>query len=203
MDRATSKLSRTAASKLRLVAAALFTLAVGQGVAVAQGTTPAEPPPADPNAGLQRQVTLSPQEQLTQADGDLARMEQARSNVRRQLMESREQRDVVKTLCLNDKLTQLNVAITSAQERRDSLAASVKRGDADLATHDFTILSVLRQRSDQLTTEANQCVGEEVGVVGVTDVKVTIDKDLPSEDPSDYPNFAIVAEPPGCASCIN
>ena len=71
-----------------------------------------------------------PQEQLTQADNDLARMEQSRSNVRRQLMEAREQRDVVKTLCLNDKLTQLNVAITSAQERRDALAAAVKRGDA-------------------------------------------------------------------------
>ncbi|MBK6512780.1 MAG: hypothetical protein IPM79_15220 [Polyangiaceae bacterium] len=188
------------ARKLRFAAAIVLTLAVGHGVAVAQGTTPAPPAP-DPNAGLQRQVTLSPQEQLAQADADLARMEQARSNVRRQLMEAREQRDVVKTLCLNDKLTQLNVAISSAQERRDSLAAAVKRGDGDLATHDFTILSVLRQRSDQLTTEANQCVGEEVGVVGVSDVKITIDKDLPAEDPSEYPNFSIVAEPPGCASC--
>ena len=33
------------------------------------------------------------------------------------------------------------------------------------------------------------------------DVKITIDKDLPAEDPSEYPNFSIVAEPPGCASC--
>ena len=142
---------------IRLVAAALFTLAVGQGVAIAQG--PAQPGPpgdvaGDPNAtaGLQRQVVLSPQEQVTQADADLARMEQARSNVRRQLMEAREQRDVVKTLCLNDKLTQLNVAITSAQERRDALTAAVKRGDTDLATHDFTILSVLRQRSGRTTS---------------------------------------------------
>ncbi|MBL8743959.1 MAG: hypothetical protein JNK04_22785, partial [Myxococcales bacterium] len=72
------------------------------GVAIAQGGPPAgQPPggPADPNAGLQRQVTLSPQEQLAQADGDMARMEQSRSNVRRMLMEAREQRDVVKTLC--------------------------------------------------------------------------------------------------------
>ena len=59
-------------------------------------------------------------------------MEQARSNVRRMLMEAREQRDVVKTLCLNDKLTQLNVAISSAQERRDALAAAVKRGELGL-----------------------------------------------------------------------
>jgi len=197
------------AKKLRLLlAAAGVMLVVGHGVAVAQGTPPASPPPAtpavpDPNAGgLQRQVTLSPQEQLQQADSDLARMEQSRSNVRRQLMEAREQRDVVKTLCLNDKLTQLNVAISSAQERRDALGAAVKRGDADLASHEFTIMSVLKQRSDQLSTEANQCVGEEVGVVGVSDVKITIDKNLPADDPSDYPNFSVEAEPPGVASAI-
>jgi len=193
------------ARSLRLVAAALFTLGIG-GVAIAQGGPGGQTPPGGPgdvNAGLQRQVTLSPQEQLAQADGDLARMEQARSNVRRQLMEAREQRDVVKTLCLNDKLTQLNVAISSAQERRDALAAAVKRGDADLATHEFTIMSVLRQRSDQLSTEANQCVGEEVGVVGQSSVTTTIDKNLPSEDPSEYPTFTVVVEVPDCASCID
>jgi hypothetical protein len=194
------------AKVVRLVAAGIFSLAIGQGVAVAQAPQ-GQPPPqadplADPNAGLQRQVTLSPKDQLTQADADLARMEQQRSNVRRMLMEAREQRDVVKTLCLNDKLTQMNVAVTSATERREGLAASVKRNDADLATHDFTILSVLRQRSDQLATEANQCVGEEVGVVGVSDVQVQIDKDLPVEDPSEYPNLDVITEVPSCATCF-
>lgn len=193
---------------LRYFAAAVVTLAIGQGVAIAQGAPPGGTPPpgqdpgGDVNAGLQRQATLSPKEQVAQADSDLARMEQARSTVRRQLMEAREKRDVVKTLCLNDKLTQLNVAVTSAQERRDALAAAAKRGDADLATHEFTILSVLRQRADQLSTEANQCIGEEVGVVGQSSVTVDIE-DLPEEDPSEYPNFGVVVEPPTCASCYN
>lgn len=187
---------------LRFAAAALLTLAVGQSVAVAQGTAPSDPAAAPPvDAGLQRQVTLAPEEQLTQADSHLSRMEQSRSNVRRQLMEAREQRDVVKTLCLNDKLTQLNVAITSAQERRDALAAAVKRGDGDLASHEFTILSVLRQRADQLTTEANQCIGEEAGFIGQASVTTTVDKDLPQEDPSEYPGFGIVTDIPQCGSC--
>jgi hypothetical protein len=198
MDRPNSAQRRVGAWP-RLVAAGVMTFAV-VGVAVAQQGGPPAPP--EPNPGLQRQVTLTPQEQLQQADNDLARMEQARSTVRRQLMEAREQRDVVKTLCLNDKLTQLNVAISSAQERRDGLAGAVKRGDTDLATHEFTIMSVLRQRTDQLSTEANQCVGEEVGVVGQSDVKVTYDKNLPDFDPSDYPSFTVEVEPPGCASCF-
>src|SRR5512139_3513552 len=133
---------------VRFLGAAVVTLAIGQGVAIAQGTPqggtdpakPADPAAgADVNAGLQRQANLSPKEQLAQADSDLARMEQSRSTVRRQLMEAREKRDVVKTLCLNDKLTQLNVAVSSAQERREALAAAAKRGDADLSNHEFTI----------------------------------------------------------------
>ncbi len=202
MDRV--RVLRYLASK-KMWAAAVLTLVVGQGVAIAQGTPPATPPPAGQgqvDAGLQRQANLSPKEQVAQADADLARMEQARSTVRRQLMEAREKRDVVKTLCLNDKLTQLNVAVTSATERRDALSAAAKNGDADLANHEFTIMSVLRQRADQLSTEANQCIGEEVGVVGQSSVTVDIE-DLPEEDPSEYPNFGVVVEPPACSSCFN
>lgn len=194
------------ARQLRFAAAMALTLALGQGVAVAQPPVMApDGPPADPNAaaGLERQVTLSPQEQLAQADGHLARMEQARSTVRRMLMDAREKRDVVKTLCLNDKLSQLDVAITSATERREALAAAVTRNDGDLGTHEFTILSVLRQRSDQLSTEAAQCIGEEIGTAGTSSVTPTIDKDLPEEDPSEYPTFKLVVEPPMCASCYN
>ena len=118
-------------------------------------------------------------------------------------MDARSQRDVVKTLCLNDKLSQLNVAISSAQERHDALQAAVKRNDVDLATHEFTIMSVLRQRSDQLMAEANQCLGEVIGTPGNSSVITTIDKNLPVEDPSQYPNFPLTTEPPTCESCYD
>ncbi|MEZ4306994.1 MAG: hypothetical protein R3F14_02955 [Polyangiaceae bacterium] len=53
---------------------------------------------------MARQVTLSPAEQVAQAEGFVARMESTRNSVRRQLETARTQRDVVKVLCLNDKL---------------------------------------------------------------------------------------------------
>jgi len=193
------------ARTIRFAALGLVTTGVlCYGVAFAQ--TPAQAAPADGTAapvgaGLEREVTLSPAEQVTQADAGMARMEQSRAQVRRMLMDAREKRDVVKTLCLNDKLTQLNVAISSAQERRDALGASAKRNDTDLSTHEFTILQVLRQRADQLQTEANQCIGEEIGTVGQASITTTIDKDLPNEDPSDYPRFDLPIDLPGCASC--
>jgi hypothetical protein len=195
--------------KLAGIALALGTLSLlGAGVAVAQGAPQAAPPAqaspaqaAPVQAGLERQVSLTPQEQSAQADVHLARMESARDNVRRALMSAREERDVVKTLCLNDKLSQLNVAVSSAQERRDALASAVKQNDADLASHEFSILSVLRQRSDQLATEANQCIGEEIGMIGQSAVTTTID-DLPEDDSSDYPIFDVLTDPPSCTSCV-
>ena len=75
------------------------------------------------------------------------------------------------------------------------------RNDADLANHEFTILSVLRQRTDQLTAEANQCIGQEAGFVGESAVTSSIDPNLPKEDPSEYPNNNVIVEPPACSSC--
>jgi hypothetical protein len=115
--------------------------------------------------------------------------------------EPRAQRDVVKTLCLNDKLNQIDVAIRSARERRQSLEAAANRNDTDLANHEFTILSVLRQRTDQLMAEANQCIGQEAGFVGESAVTSTIDPNLPVTDPSEYPTTDVITEPPACASC--
>jgi uncharacterized protein YqeY len=175
-------------------------LLLGHGIAAAQAQT-GQPAP-DANAGVTRQVNLSPAEQVAQTEGFLARMDGSRTGVRRQLETARAQRDVVKTLCLNDKLNQLDVAIRSARERRDALDAAAKRSDADLANHEFTILTVLRQRSDQLTAEANQCIGQEAGFITDSAVTSTIDPNLPQEDPSLYPEPSVIVEPPACSSCI-
>ncbi len=186
---------------LGFVAVSALALLVGHGVASAQAQTQTPPPP-DATAGLSRQVNLTPAEQLAQSDGMLSRMESSRSTVRRMLEQARAARDVVKTLCLNDKLNQIDVAIRSARERRQGLELAANRKDADLSSHEFTILSVLRQRSDQLSAEANQCIGQEAGFVGDSAVTSTIDPGMPGEDPSEYPSTDIIVEPPACSSCF-
>ena len=155
---------------------------------------------AETSVGMQRQVNLTPQEQLAQADTFVAQMGVTGSSVRRMLEQARAQRDVVKTLCLNDKLNQIDVATRSAQDRRAQLEQASARHDADLANHEFTILTVLRQRVEQLRAEANQCIGEESVLFGETKVITTIDQNLPHEDPSSYPDNPIVSVPPVTAS---
>src|SRR3954462_12721566 len=179
---------------LGFTAVTAFAVLIGHGIAAAQAQ--GTPPATDATAGVTRQVNLSPAEEVKQSEAFLARMDGSRGVVRRQLETARSQRDVVKTLCLNDKLNQLDVAIRSARERRQSLESAAQRNDADLANHEFTILTVLRQRSDQLAAEANQCIGQEAGFVGESAVTSTVDPNLPTEDPSEYPNNNVIVEPP-------
>jgi hypothetical protein len=181
--------------------AACVLLSALYGVADAQ-TNAASPPAPDTSVGMQRQTNLSPKEQLAQADAFLARMAVTATNVRHLLEQARATRDVVKTLCLNDKLNQVDVAARSARDRRVSLEQAVQRSDSDLANHEFTILTVLRQRVEQLSAEANQCIGEEAVLFGETKIVTTIDPNLPHEDPSSYPDNPIISYPPPCASCI-
>jgi hypothetical protein len=99
-------------------------------------------------------------------------------------------------------LSQIDVAIRSAKDRKSALQAAVARNDQELSNHEFTILTVLRQRDEQLSAEANQCIGEEAAFVGATNVSTTIDNTLPPTDDTQYspPDNTIVSYPPLSAS---
>ena len=133
------------------------------GVADAQ----APKPNADTSVGMQRQVNLSPQEQLAQADAFVARMGVTGGSVRRMLEQARAQRDVVKTLCLNDKLNQIDVATRSAQDRRASLEQASLRMSV---VYDAGLL-VAADRSDR-EVWADHRARLEVGVVPLTTAPV-------------------------------
>src|SRR5512140_1013517 len=157
----------------------------------------------DAQVGFQRKTQLSPQEQVVEGERAIQRMEQAAAGVRKQLQAAREARDVVKTLCLNDKLSQIDVATRSARDRKSSLQAAATRNDAELSNHEFTILTVLRQRAEQLTAEANQCIGEEAAFIGDTKVTTTVDPTLPASDDTTFPptDPTLISGPPQCTSC--
>jgi hypothetical protein len=177
-------------ASLRWAAITAFVLAAAGPATAQQSPAPSAPPP-DSQVGFERRQQLSPQEELGQADQAIARMDQASATVRRQLEAARQARDVVKTLCLNDKLSQIDVAARSGRDRQAALQAAVQRNDVELANHEFAILTVLRQRAEQLSAEANQCIGEEVAFVGQTEVTTQINPNLPGEETTPYPPLEI------------
>lgn len=184
-----------------LLGSALVMAAAGSATAQT-GSSTTTTTTADAQLGFQRVPQVSPEEQLKLSEGFVVRMEQGSATVRRQLEQARAQRYVVKTLCLNDKLSQIDVAVRSARDHRSALQGAVGRHDVELSNHEFTILFVLKQRGDQLLTEANQCIGEEAGFIGRTEVVTRIDPNLPETDETQYPvDPTLISAPPQCVSC--
>jgi hypothetical protein len=188
------------------VIAIVTTVAGAIGVAAAQ--TPQTEPAVDTTDALgPQQVNLSPEQMKTEAATYLPQMEQGQGTVRRQLEEARAARDVVKVLCLNDKLTQLDVALRSGRERYSAFMIATERGDSERSRHEFTVLQVLRDRAQELVAEAAQCIGEETGFVGDSRVTVDVDPDIPADEPNvpppdifSPPSDVLVSTPPAPAS---
>ena len=111
---------------------------------------------------VQAEPTLSATEQLAEAERILESGGQLGVRVSNLLEEARHEHEIIRTTCLNDKLTQVNANIASVTERTGDLRAAAEVNDADRATHEFTVITVLGQRFRLLENEANQCIGGEV-----------------------------------------
>jgi hypothetical protein len=133
---------------------------------------------------------------LAESRGFLPVMDRAAAGVRRQLQAAREAKDVVKSLCLNDKLNQIDLATRTATDRVAGLEAAVGANDAERSKHQYTVILVLRDRVNTLVSEANQCIGEDVGFVGESNVTMEIDTSIPPVDPSDFPTNPVTSPPP-------
>jgi len=145
----------------------------------------------------EREVDLSPEQQLHNAKQFMTKMEQGSVQVRTMLEQAQAARDVVKAMCLKDKLMQIEVAKRSGRDRVLTLQSAVDAKDKDRSRHEFMIMHVLRDRVEQLVKEANQCIGEELGFVGESRVSLQVSPDIPDNNPdelgSDPEN---ISEPP-------
>jgi hypothetical protein len=176
--------------KVRGLAAVLAVVGL-LGAASAQEATPATTPPTQPGEASQ----LTPPQMVAAAKALLPAMDKSAAVVRRQLTVAREQKDVVKSLCLNDKLNQVDLAIRTATDRVGGLEAAANANDAERSRHQYTVVLVLNERVTTLVSEANQCIGEETGFVGESIVTVEVEG-VPNVDPSEHPTTTVTNQPP-------
>ncbi len=176
--------------KVRSFWAALAVLGALSAAFAQEAAAPADQPPAAPEPG-----DLTPPQMVSAAKGFLPVMDRSATGVRRQLSLAREQKDVVKALCLNDKLNQIDLAIRTASDRIQGLEAAANANDLERSKHQYTVILVLKDRVAAVVSEANQCIGEETGFIGESNVTVQIE-DLPDTDPSELPDYPLVNDPP-------
>jgi hypothetical protein len=166
---------------LRLIAAAVLAGGLSAGVALAQNEDDDQEPDAD--VRFRRESNLTGPEQVSRGEQYLQGM---RSSDRVQTMPGAacRERDIIKVTCLNDKLTQIDVNSRTARDRLESLRGAVGRNDDAARNHEFTIMSVLKQKIDTLSLEADQCAGIEGDVFGRPTLEVEIARHA-DEDPTE------------------
>lgn len=169
----------------------------GLGAAIAQERASSQAP-RELRGG--QDVSLSPKQMLEQARGQIPEMEKQRAATNEQLADAKKKRDVVKALCLDDKVKQMKLATDTAKDRVVALTSAAGQNDPDRSKHEFTVIQVLSERVQTLVAEAQQCIGEETGFVGDADIKVDIDPAVPDADPSDFPDDPLVSDPPVLSS---
>lgn len=166
------------------------------GVALAQ-PTPGQGA-SEPELRQQRVANLSGADQLREANNIVDRMTQMRRRVSDMLDRARQDRDIIRVNCLNDKLTQLDVTLRSAREHRELLQTAVSINNDGQRNHEFTLLTIFRSRAENLETEAHTCVGEETGTFDRArfTLRLTVDPNIPEGDTTEYPTAEILPDRP-------
>tara|TARA_R110002096_G_scaffold16898_2_gene57699 strand:+ start:30404 stop:30973 length:570 start_codon:yes stop_codon:yes gene_type:complete len=184
--------------KLRntLFLAALGSLALG-GSLWAQ---PAGDDAPEVTAPVQKQANLTSAEMQATSEKYLKEMQDILVRVVELQNLARKQKDVIKLNCVNDKLLQVKQLLNIAEAGRTDLIEAIALQDGDSSAHQFSQISIAKEKTDGLHGEAEGCIGEELVFLGPTEVTVD-DPGLP-DDPTGDDDFDWddVIEPPGYAS---
>lgn len=191
-------------------------LAGGIGV-TAQAQT--EEPAAEPAGEVPAETTAAPAEQPGRAetppldvieevpDGQkadksaehLSRMKEILSRVLKYLEDAREERDVVKLNCVNEKLTAIKGLLRISEQADVSMQEALARRNAEVAAHEYEKIAIAVSKCEQLFAESEACVGELAIYAGETQVEVEVTGE-PAEDLSeDIPEVEVITRPPAAS----
>lgn len=155
--------------------------------------------PADVTVPVEKQATLTPQQMGEQADGLIAKMQESlRRGVELQKV-ARQQKDVIKLNCVNDKLLQIKQLLNIAESARTNLVEAIAQQDEADRYHHFGQITIASEKVQTLSDEAEACVGEEIVFLGPTEVTVD-EPDIPDDPTGDDPFDGWEIEPPSYAS---
>jgi hypothetical protein len=164
------------------------TILVG-GLAIAQGAAQPEDKgtqaaPAQPEKSSE-DSNLSDPEKLRRSAEALTKMRGSLKSVLVKLEEARNSKDVVKLNCVNEKLTQIKGLLRISEQSDIALQEAVAKKEASSAEHEYTKVSIAVVKVNQLTAEAEECIGQlafRTDENGTTEVEEP--SDLPKGDPT-------------------
>lgn len=116
--------------------------------------------------------------------------------------EAREQRDMIRYVCVEDKQRAVAAALKQIEGRKQLISASLQTNDTEAAIHEAIIAEEIFKRVSGLADEAKLCAGSKISKSDDSEtVTVTVDDGITPVDATP-PTPALVVEPPACASCF-
>jgi hypothetical protein len=183
----------------------LLTTTLAAGVAFALGTgAMALPgaPAAQSDIAVKQRPTLTAQEMLSQSKAYYKAMTDVLKRIGALQEQSKRQKDIIRLNCVSDKLVQVKVNLTIAEQSIVALQETIARADEGGRTHEFTRLTIINQKVLVLGAEAENCIGEDLSFVGATRVDVEVDPNLPQIDVTSPPLPTLPIERPADASPV-
>jgi len=183
----------------------LTTTFIGSTV-FAQGPAPIAPPSAAAAPGtpadvsVKQRPTLTPEEMVNQSREYAKGMADVLKRIQTLQDQAKREKDIIRLNCVTDKVVQVRVNMSIAEQSMASLQEAVTRADEGERTHEFTRLTIVNQKVQVLGAEAENCIGEDLSFVGATKVDIEIDPNIPQYDPTQPPAPGIDIERPGEAS---
>jgi TolA-binding protein len=142
--------------------------------------------PASAQLSTGQQKATSDSEKLEASADHLARMKVALKQVLGRVEEARNEKDVVKLNCVNEKLTQIKALLKVAEQADIALHEAVANRDPG-AESEFSKVAIARAKIDALRGESDQCIGQ---LAYIVDEKTTVEV----QQPGNLPDAAADAE---------
>lgn len=138
--------------------------------------------PVSASAQVAPRRGVSDAEKVEASAEHLARMKATFKQVLGRVEEARDEKDVVKLNCVNEKLAQIKALLRVAEQADVALHEAIVTKDPGAET-EFSKVAIARTKVDALRGEADQCIGQLAYVVDEkTTVEVVLPDDLPDAD---------------------
>ena len=140
---------------------------------------------------------LTPAARQDRAHQALEKMRGLVSQVAKVVQQAKDEKDLVKLNCANEKLAQVQGLLRVGEQAETELRGSVARKEEDAQDRSLARVGIAGRKIGQLFVEAQQCIGQ---FAFYTDEKTVVDVEEPTGLPRDpanpAPPLGMISRPP-------
>ena len=116
-------------------------------------------------------------------------MREQAGQVDKLVAQARDEKDIVKLNCVNEKLNQVHGLLRVSEQSADELHQAAAQHEDDAADHAWAKVSIAGRRIQQLRQDAEQCIGQ---LAFYNDDKTVVTVEVPAGLPSNDPTLVPV-----------